>query len=497
MEQSNEKQASHPKTAPELPPESKDLQHRVAKVISSFSLIAPETPIIIGVSGGADSVALLHLLSALFPSSQRIAVYVDHGLRPSETPAEKQLVQERAKGCSALFRSVSVDVGGEKRQQGLSTEEAARRLRYQALEELREEFQAGCIAVGHTADDQAEEILLRLIRGSGCKGLSGMAVQQERIIRPLLREKKETLISYLKERGIPFCEDSSNLDTRFLRNRIRLDLLPKLENDYNKAMRQTLLHTASILEEEDRLLQTLTQNAYQVQVQEQWTTALPEKPRQKKVLLDLSCFSLEPTAIQRRILEKICWAMESRPSFRKIELLLSLLRGKKDGEIHLSQGLRASRQGTSITFHYPAGKKAYRGRASIKKSFSPFLLPGPGRYPVPELNRELLIEEVHSLPDILKAGNLYLDPSKLHFPLLLRPALQGDRFQPLGAPGRKKISRFLSDQKIPAATRDRYPVLLSQNRIVAVLGLRIDNHFRISTTGKAAFLLQWKKCENK
>lgn len=491
MKQSKEKPEPRRKTTDSFSPSARKLQQRVAKVISSLSLFDPAQPVIIGVSGGADSVVLLHLLSTLFPSTHRIAVYVDHGLRPSETSAEQELVKKQAAACSATFRSVLVNVPEKSREHKISIEEAARILRYQALKRFQEEFKAGCIAVAHTADDQAEEVLLRLIRGSGCTGLAGMALQRGSIIRPLLEERKDSLIHYLTEQEIPFCQDSSNLEMRFLRNRIRLDLLPKLEKEYNGAMSQTLTQTAAILREEDRLLHDLTQQAYQKQVLEEW---LPSATlHEKKILsLQLPLFIREHPAIQRRLLEKICWTMDSRPSFQKIENLLFLATARKNGEIHLSRGLRASRQGTVITFHHPVGKKPYRGPSIIKKSFRPFPIPGPGRYPVPELGRELLIEEVLSATEPSTGGQLFLDPAKIRFPLLLRPPLPGDRFHPLGAPGNKKISRFLSDQKIPADKRDRYPLLLSEERIVAVPGLRLDHHFRIPAPGTRAFLLLWK-----
>lgn len=440
--------------------------------------------------------ALLHLLSTLFPATLRIAVYVDHDLRPSETPAEEQLVREMAKSCSATFRSLSVNVSDKRRQEHISIEEAARMLRYQALETIQKEFQAGCIAVGHTANDQAEEVLLRLIRGSGCTGLSGMEHKRGILIRPLLREKKESLIHFLEEQGIPFCQDSSNLDTQFLRNRIRLDLLPKLEKEYNRAIQQTLIQTASILHEEDKLLQDLTQQAYQKQVQKEWEES-STSPEKKILSLNLSLFSREHPAIQRRLLEKICWDMDSRPSFQKIENLHFLATAQENGELHLSHGLRANRYGSTITFHHPVGKKAYRGPSIIKKEFSAVTIPGPGRYPVPELGHELLIKNVGSIPDIVSPGELFLDPSKLHFPLLLRTPLPGDRFHPLGAPGRKKISRFLSDQKIPANQRGSYPILLSEEKIVALPGLRLDHHFRITTTGATVLVLLWNPIKEK
>ena len=148
----------------------KMLLKRIKNTILSASLLSGDNPFIIAVSGGADSISLLHILSSLFPACKRIAVYVDHGLRPLETDAEIKLVRQQAALCSAGFVAVSVDVQREREEKKCSPEEAARTLRYRAMEKIRREFQAEAISVGHTADDQAEEVLLRLIRGSGSSG---------------------------------------------------------------------------------------------------------------------------------------------------------------------------------------------------------------------------------------------------------------------------------------------------------------------------------------
>ncbi len=459
------------------------LLKRIKNTILSESLLSGDQPIIIAVSGGADSVSLLHLLSFLFPAIKRIAVYIDHGLRPLEIDAEIKLVRQQAELCSASFVTVAVDVRKEREQKKCSLEGAARTLRYRALERIRNEFQAGAIAVGHTADDQAEEILLRLIRGSGSSGLSGMNIRYGKIIRPLLNEPKEHLLNFLRTHNIPFCEDSSNADKTFLRNAIRLDLLPKLENEYNQSMRQTLLQTASILKEEDALLTALTDSSFQKTAQQNG----------EQIILDLPQFSLLHPAIQRRILEKICWKMASRPSFKKIASLQHLATLKKSSEVHLPDGLRAVRQEGSIIFCCPSLAKGYRGSGIVKMDFPPVSIHGPGRYPVSALKRELLIEETSSsLVTAEQPPPQLLDASTVQFPLTLRPHIPGERFHPLGAPGRRKISRFLTDQKIPAMDRKNYPVILSQNTILAIIGLRVDHACRVTSQSKKVLQLQWK-----
>lgn len=487
MKYSNEKQHPFAKLPARPSPEIYALQKRIKDRITSASLLQDDTSIIIGVSGGPDSISLLHILSSLYPHTKRIAVYVDHGLRPEETEAEKVLVQKHATLCSAHFATVAVDVQGEQKSTGCSLEEVARTLRYGAFETIRKAFQASVIAVGHTADDQVEEVLLRLIRGSGSTGLSGMNIQQGKIIRPLLHVRKESLLSYLHHQGITTCQDSSNLDTRFLRNRIRLELLPLLEQEYNTSMRRTLLQTASILTAEDSLLVQLTNISFK---------KLVHKERQKHYL-SLPDFSQEPLAIQRRILEKICWSLHSKPSFKNIEHLLKIALSSEHKEIHLSDGLRAVRERDSLLFHRPSSQKGYRGPAIIAKSFSPVSIPGPGEFLILELKRKLTITILPFSSKLLDTPNVQLVAVEtILFPLLLRPAQTGERFHPLGAPGKKKISRFFSDHKIALMDRTSHPLLLSDEKVIAITGLRIDHEFRITDTTRQVLVIQWQRIEH-
>jgi len=460
------------------------LLKRIDNTISTNSLFNNESSLLIGVSGGADSIALLHILSVLFPNNSRIAVYVDHGLRPDETEAEKALVQQQAEVCCADFETVRVDVRSEKKKNNSSLEEAARTLRYQALEDLRIKYRANVIVVGHTANDQAEEVLLRLIRGSGSTGLSGMNIRNKRIVRPLLHETKEHLVQYLQEQQIPFCQDSSNLDTNFLRNKIRLELLPILEQDYNASMQQTLLQTAMVLNDEDLLLSSLTEEVLPKLLQKETET----------IKLVLPLFTKQPVAIQRRIIDTICCTLHSKPSFKKIQSLLRLAATAEHKEIHLTDGLRAVRNRNNILFHRPSSEKGYRGPSVILKTFSPITISCPGNYTVSELNHTLSVSKLVFSSELLeKQNSLVVDAEKITFPLTLRHQKSGELFHPLGAPGRKKISRFLSDQKIPAMERNDYPLLLSGEKPVAIAGMRIDHTFRLTQKTSHVLVLQWRK----
>ncbi len=460
------------------------MKEHIRQIIEENQLLNDKQPIIIAVSGGSDSIALLHILSSLYPSLKRIAVYIDHGLRPHEVAAEKLLVEQQAMSLAATFVSQEIDVASAHKQQKCSLEEIARKLRYKALETIRRKYQAQATAVGHTSDDQAEEVLLRLIRGSGSAGLGGMAMQNGVIIRPLLQESKKSLRKYLQRHSISYCEDSSNNDTRFLRNKIRQDLLPHLEQEYNGSIRKTLLQTASILQEENKFLK-------------RECDALFKKlcsATHNSISLSLSPFSPIPLAIQRRIIEKICWQLGVKPSFPHITALLALAEGQTGTEIHLAKGLRAIKERDTILFHFPATATGYRGPAVPEKTFPPHPIPSPGRYTIQEIGYKLTIKYLTYNKELLREkDNLLLDSEKILFPLLLRQHRDGESFHPLGSPGRKKIARFLTDQKISGLEKANYPVLVQGTIILAVMGLRINHHYRIREKTKTCIQLQWRK----
>jgi tRNA(Ile)-lysidine synthase len=463
----------------------KPLENKIARVIREHALIGARETVLVAVSAGPDSMALLHVLGALREeiNFSLCVAYVDHGLRPHESPHEIELVQNQAKDMGIPCRIGNVDVPTYVKEHGLSTEDGARTLRYGFLAEVAAELGAHKIAVAHTADDQAEEVLLRLIRGTGKKGLSGMDfVREGGIIRPFLATPKAELLEYLSQNTIPFLEDSSNRQRSFLRNRIRLDLIPFLEKDFNPNIGATLRQTAIILGEEEEYLDTVANGFYNKIVKKnRKTETLPE------ISFDVPAFGQLPIPIQRRVVEKIFWNMSNRPGFRQIEQIVQLAAGQKEGSAHFSNGLRASLEKGRLVFSYPKGMVAERGDLSIdaKQSFA-VELDAIGSYELEEIGSFLHLEilasgevDLQEQPEPNQSID-FLDAGKITFPLLVRSMQPGDRFHPLGAPGSKKVGDWLTDRKVPAAKRWQVPVLVSGGTIVALLGYRIDQQFRVT-----------------
>lgn len=338
------------------------LEAQILDLVRRESLVPFGARIVIGVSGGADSVALLSVLSSISDKHgiELIAVYIDHGLRPDETQQEKEHVAFLAAHMQVEFASRAVPVKEHARIRKLSLEHAARDLRYQALREVAAARKAFCIATAHTADDQAEEILIRLLRGSGRKGISGMQMQRGDIVRPFLKTEKHTVLAYLDDMDRQFLEDSSNSDPRFLRNRVRHELIPYLEDKFDPGIKQALRKTAVNLAEDEKLLEELTGKALNEIL---YRAEDSQTDSDRRLSLDRKLFLQQPGTLQRRVVEKLLWQIGGRAHYTHIvQVIEAAQNGRTGSELHLSKGLRVGVQREYLEFVYPEGQRAWRGR---------------------------------------------------------------------------------------------------------------------------------------
>lgn len=469
------------------------LVKKIRQIIIGRELLVSGESCVVALSAGPDSMALLHLLAELADELKLtlVVAYVDHGLRPDETPAEIALVQKTASQLALACEIGRVEVGAHARSNSLSIEHAARELRYAFLREVGKKYGADKICVAHTADDQAEEVLLRLIRGTGRAGLSGMAVLAESgVVRPLLSISKKELLAYLVEREISFLEDSSNRQRIYLRNRVRLDLLPFLAEHFNPNIYESLRGTASVLQEEERLLAEMAEKAY-------WTMVTPQPGSQNipfELRINLVALGEQPKAMQRRVLEAVCWQAECRPSYKQIEQLLQLAaQGEVGSRLHLASGLRVFKELESLLFSYPQGKGVVRGDLFEEKNSFTEVISEPGYYQLPSLEKEIVLELQDQPPAELtglEPNIQYLDAGKLDFPLTVRSFRPGDRFYPLGGPGSKKVGDFFTDSKVPVDKRWQEPVLVDRNGIIALLGRRIDKRVALTKATSSVLIVR-------
>lgn len=337
------------------------LQQKFLKMLTGPCRINAGARMVVAVSGGPDSMALLHLLAGVQKQLNLFltVVWLDHGLRPKETLLEEQVVAGAAETLGIPFVAGQLDVAAVAAKQHLSIEHAARNLRYSALREVAGDCQAECIAVAHTADDQVEEILLRLLRGSGRKGLSGMIMRNDDLVRPLLCTDKAELLGWLQGRGIEYCLDSSNEDLKFLRNRVRLQLLPFLEEHFDAGIRKALRKTADSLAEDEQLLAELTGAAI-VEVVRKGQDG-PATNESVQILRQPFC-KLH-VSLQRRVVEQVLWQMGARAEYDHILLIIKAAAGgRNNSELHFSRGLRLGVYREYLELSYPAGRIPWRGR---------------------------------------------------------------------------------------------------------------------------------------
>jgi tRNA(Ile)-lysidine synthase len=305
-----------------------------------------------------------------------------------------------------------------------------------------------------------------------------------RVIRPLLEVTRQEVLTYLETNGCEFCHDSSNESVRFLRNRIRMELLPLLEERFNPSIRNTILNTARILEIEEEFLSAESDRLYS-------SLAILNTHNQPSISFAQDALSAIPAALRRRLFERACWEIGCRPDFRKIGKIEALLDSAGSGpELHLQSGVRVVRQLDSLLFTTLAANQHPREQLAQATEFR-HDIPGPGTYLVAELDRRLEIEIIDD--NVLDHQTMRVDADSVDFPLRLRSVLPGDRFTPLGAPGRKKVARFLSDRKVPKHIRAQHPVLESAQGIICVLGLEIDERCRSAETTSRWLVIRWER----
>ncbi|NLZ16502.1 MAG: tRNA lysidine(34) synthetase TilS [Desulfobulbaceae bacterium] len=338
------------------------LAHTLRQVLVEDIGLRHGSSLLLAVSGGPDSMAMLHLMASLEPplGLNLYAAYIDHGLRPGESPQEWQLVQAACSQLSISSTRIQVDARAEAARHKLSLEHAARELRYQALERLQLELSFQWLVLAHTADDQVEELLLRILRGGSRQALAGMRLCSGTRIRPLLLVHKNELLAYMDAYGYSYCHDSSNDDLSFLRNRIRHHLLPLLEQEYDAGVRRALLKCADTFAADEDLLGQLQEQAWNKTINTTMSVGADGSVQPKWVLNLPSFVQLHP-ALQRRVLERLLYTAQGKAVYEHIMALHKLVAFAVHGkELHLSQGLRALVDKDTLVFTFPWGKGATR-----------------------------------------------------------------------------------------------------------------------------------------
>ena len=346
---------------------------------------------------------------------------------------------------------------------------AARALRYQCLQQIMANEGTNKLALGHNADDQAEEILLRIFRGAGQRGLTGMPpCNHNGVIRPLLECHRDEITSYLENRSLAFRQDESNLKPWCQRNLLRLELLPRLQQNFNSNLNATLLRTSNIFREEEEFWESFLS---------QWLAQHSAGCEDGGLRLPIGPLLETHPAVQkrllRRVVEKVKGDLRSF-GFHHTEILLQLCRSATaNSQIDLPGEVKAEKNYNWLTIglHH-----------QTPEDFS-YEIAGPGSYPLPCLNHRMVLE--YAAADLAAEfgrppNEALIDQDRVSFPLVLRSCKAGDRFRPLGLGGGKKLNKYFIDAKIPRSQRRRVPILCSGEQIVWVVGHRLDDRVKVT-----------------
>lgn len=424
-----------------------------ARILREQHLVAPGDRVLVALSGGADSVALLHLLHALAPTFPLtvLAAHLDHGLRP-ESSADAAFVRELCAGLGVVLVEGRVDVPALAAERRRGLEETARAVRRRFLRQEALRLDCAAVALGHHRDDQAETVLHRLLRGSALSGLAAMRPRSAPFIRPLLAFSRQQLREFLTGRRLPFVEDVSNSDLAFTRNRIRHRLLPLLRQ-FNP-----------------RIEEHLSRFSHRLALEEDyWET------EERRLLAELGRFGEAEVSFERGAL----LALHPAVRLRLLRRALLSVRGDLLGvaACHLEgieKLLLAERPQSEL--HLPRGwagrrYEQLRLRSAAPAESPPFLftIDGPGGYPLPG-GGEL---QVALVPSVLGEDRwtVEFDAARVSFPLTLRCPQAGDRFRPAGTGGSKKLKDFLIDARVPLEERRCLPLVVAEE-ILWVVGMR-------------------------
>lgn len=446
------------------------LRKKVLRYIVEQGLFTPGETIVVAFSGGADSTALLDILANLadFPLKLVLA-HLNHCLRGEDSEGDALFAGTVSKKYALPIEISRVDVTAAAEANRLSLEEAGRNARYSFLREVAEKHSAGAVALGHHRNDQAETVLMRLIRGSAGSGLVGMKPKSSDkvFVRPLLCLSRTEIESYLCKGGMHWREDSSNADIKFLRNRIRHELLPLL-NTYNPAITESLNQTAQALAADEELLAAVVERVYA-----QITTTSPGE-----ISLDVKLLLLQPEALRKRLYRQALCNLQGNLRGISAQHLVDIDRlatgDKGSGKLSLPSGLLVIRNYAALILtNIPEKRLEVPGRLSLNSCGVYTLAP----------DQTLVLEEIESLPTSwrnLGKDTIFVDSRRLPFPWTIRYFSDGDRFTPFGMEGTKKLKELFIDRKIPHAARKMIPLFLCRGTIFWVGGVQVAEDTRIT-----------------
>lgn len=449
--------------------------------IMENNLIEKNENIVVAVSGGADSMALLYALIEIRSvlDFNIIIAHVNHGVRGEDADSDQEFVRQKSIEMELPFYTINVDMNAYAKEQKISSEEAGRLLRYNFFREIIKEKRSGKIAVAHNKNDQAETLLLRIMRGTGIDGLKGMDFISGDIIRPLLNISRDEIEKYIENNKIDTVLDKTNLLPIYNRNKVRLELLPYMEENFNQNIIEALWRLSRSSKADVSYLEEITEKKYKL---------LMKYVSKHSIILDRALFCKEDLSLKFRLIRKCINKLEGNLqgiSENHISALVKLFESNDTGkQLNLPNGIIGRVSYDDLIIENEMLDKI--------KDFEYNLFEGDNNFPEIGVCISISVYS-HKIP-INKDNNInQFDFDKVKGKLKIRNRKNGDRFMPFGMSGYKKIKDYFIDNKVPRDIRDKIPLLVDDENIIWIAGFAISDLYKITKNTKKILVVEYKK----
>lgn len=459
---------------------------RVLKTIEKNGIIKKGDSIVVGVSGGHDSVCLLHILSSLKEdlNLKLVVVHINHMLRGSESNRDEEFVKKLCKGLNIEFKSIHVDINKVSKEKGISLEEAGREERYKNFGMVADSVGADKIAVAHNKNDQAETVLMNIIRGTGLDGLKGMDYIRGRVVRPLLGTERSEIDAYILEKKLDTVTDSSNLESIYARNKIRLGVIPNIDKLFDSNLVKSIDRMNRLLKDDIDFIDSKAKKSY--------FNAVLKKENEEVELL-LGKLKSMHIALKRRVIRKAI--QEVRGNVKgiesvHIESVLDMINVGRVGSRVDLPGIKIGRTYESIRF--------YKNQIQPESFDFEVFINIPGHTEIGDgkhlVEAKVISDYTVSDYKLIKANSLIqvFDYDKLCEGINIRKRKEGDFFKPINSNGTKKLKEYFIDNKIPREIRDNIPLVANEREIIWIIGYKISDKFKVTENTKRVLKLSYK-----
>ncbi len=460
------------------------LEKIARETIRKHVLIEKNEHIVVGVSGGADSISLLYFLYSIKEeyNLKLTTVHINHCMRGEESDEDCIFVKKFCDKLGVELKVFNFDINKKAKEESLSTEEAGRKYRYKAFEQVLKENNAQKIAIAHNKDDNAETIIMRFFRGTGARGLSGIAYKRGTIIRPLLDCYRKDIEKFCKDNNLEYRQDSTNNLNIYTRNKIRLDLLPYIKEEFNPNIVENLTNMASIFSDEEKFLQDLAKKELDKIILFQ---------DENKIILDIKKLDILDGVILKRVLRlsiRVFNENLNNISIEHIESIINIIKNQTGKKINLPNNIYVFKEYDKIII----SKKSKCVENDIKYNYEIIL---DEKIYIKEINKNILLTKYDINTQIFstKVCTISLNCDTIKDKLFLRQRNAGDRVYINGMT--KKLKNIFIDLKIPASYRNLYPILVNENDIISVLGLFVCDKYKPNKHNNV-FLHIWEEEKN-